>query len=174
MKKSIVFIMLFLLSLAKCIKDKPVIIMGTGLDTAAHRVTGESAAFTTNDAIAFALVQEEPFDVREITARIYRGRTIYELVRVFNEEIPVGPDAKMIEKSIAAWELSAKHGTGDYLLLFMIDNRVVARKNFVIKAPQVQFAPEIPTELDQPHEASEKIDSMTTEKAPEKNLPPAQ
>ncbi len=136
------------IGLSMCGKDVPIVKMGTGLDDSGRAVTGETTTFSTSETMAFSLSQDEAFDSSVINVRIYRGNDIFDMVRVFNEEIPVTMEMKSIGKSFLPWDFTAKNGAGNYQLLFVIGEKVIARKNFVVKAPNVQFVPVVNTEME--------------------------
>ncbi len=137
-----------ILGLSMCGKDIPVIKMGTGLDEAGRKVTGETTAFSTVDPMAFTISQGKPFGSSVVNVRIYRGSDIFDMVRIFDEEIPVTIEMKSIEKSFLPWDFTAKNGAGNYQLLFMIGEKVIARKNFSVKVRNVQVVPVVKVETE--------------------------
>jgi hypothetical protein len=48
-------------------------------------------------------------------------------------DIPIKPGTKKIGESITVEKLVQKYGSGNYLLLFIIKNYVIAKKSFVIE-----------------------------------------
>ncbi len=162
---AIPFLLMF--GLLMCGGGNPVLKLGTGLDEAAREVTGETSAFAAGDVVAFSLSQVKPFRFQNVNARVYRGNDIFEMVRVFDEELPVVMGASSVAKSIPPRDLTAKYGGGNYQVIFMIGEKVIARKNFSVKGQAVQFVPVVKAETEVKTDADGNIPGGEHEKAAE-------
>ncbi len=171
MKKPVLILMMILAGFTWCSKDMPIIKMGTGLDEKSHKVTGEKTIFVTNDTIAFSITKKDPFDIPIVNARIYRGETVFDMIRIYDENIPVEPNMLSAEKSIPAWNLTAKYGGGNYTLLFMTGDTVIARKEFSVGAPKIAVIPVMQSDAGHHETPDINNEGIAPNKADIKNAP---
>ncbi len=72
---------------------RPAISLGTGIDEKTSGVTGFTDRFLLKDTIAYSLTQNRPFGFSGITLRFYKGKNIFEMERIVNEDISLVPEA---------------------------------------------------------------------------------
>jgi hypothetical protein len=117
-----------------CTGDKgPVIKLGKIFDKEKIEVSDENNTFKINDNFAYSLSQSEPFNSEIITRRFYHGKEYIDMIQKESIDINIKPDTKRIGESIPVEKLVQKFGSGDYLLLFIIKDFVIAKKSFYIE-----------------------------------------
>lgn len=143
---------------------RPAISLGTGIDEKTSGVTGFTDRFLLKDTIAYSLTQNRPFGFSGITLRFYKGKNIFEMERIVNEDISLVPEAKSLTRSIPVWKLAGKYGAGDYMILFMKNDVVIAKKMFVIEVPRQIVAAPIPADSIDNAESAVTSDTLIPEK----------
>jgi hypothetical protein len=117
-----------------CSKEKePVIKLGKEFDKTKLEVTQETDSFTTNDNFAYSLSYELPFGVSTINRRIYKGEKYIDLLLKESFDIKVQPDAKTTGDAFPVKDIVGKFGSGNYWLMFVVDDMVIAKKQFLIQ-----------------------------------------
>jgi hypothetical protein len=180
-----------------CGGDKgPEIKLGKVFDKEKIEVSEQTNTFKRNDNFAYTLSQAEPFNTEIITRRFYQGKEYIDLIQKESTDINIKPDTKKIGESIPVEKLVQKYGGGNYMLLFIIKDYVIAKKEFTIdekifrtagiendpikkelmlaKPERVMPAPENPSIVNMPEKKAinnEALNERLTPKKPEKNIP---
>jgi uncharacterized protein YfaS (alpha-2-macroglobulin family) len=61
------------------------------------------------------------------------------MIRLESIDINIKPDTKKIGESIPVREMFYKYGGGNYMLLFIINDSVIAKKAFTVDGPEVKI-----------------------------------
>ncbi|MBN2041503.1 MAG: hypothetical protein JW864_15800 [Spirochaetes bacterium] len=127
----LVFIIVFLIS---CSDNKePVLIIGKTSDNESITITKETENFMINDNLAYILTTEIPFNTSKITRRIYKGQVYRDLVNRESIDLEITPDTTQIRDIINIKDIVRKHGWGHFMLIFIINDTVIAKKSFIIE-----------------------------------------
>ncbi len=124
----------------------PVIKIGKTFDNEKIEVSEQTNIFRRNDNFAYTLSQNKPFDSLIITRRFYQGKEYVDMIQKESIDINIKPGTKKIWESIPVEKLIQKYGSGDYLLLFIINDYVIAKQKFnidekAILTPKLQNNP---------------------------------
>ena len=124
----------------------PAIKIGKVLDESQMKVSEETDVFNRNDNFAYSLSQTKPFDAKIITRRFYQGKVYVDMILKESVDMEIKPGTTAIGEAIPVSKIIYKYGSGDYMLLFTIDETVIAKKTFVIEgyAPRMTKTPEKP------------------------------
>ncbi len=135
MNKAITVILLFLIIVpAACSKNKePILKLGKNIDKIKSEVTQETDVFNRNDNFAYSLSYKQPFGVDAINLRLYKGKEYTDLLLKESFNIKLQPDSKIIGNSFPVSYIVNKYGSGNYTLLFIIKDVVIAKKPFFIQ-----------------------------------------
>jgi hypothetical protein len=129
--KILIFILFILVT--GCGQPKPPVLeLGKSINTDKNEIIEATNTFEINDNIFYVFKDEAPFASDAVTRRIYKGDVYADLLQKESIDIKIEPGTKVISGSINAKEITAKFGTGDYMLLFIINNSVIAKKAFTV------------------------------------------
>ncbi|MBN2401484.1 MAG: hypothetical protein JXN64_03710 [Spirochaetes bacterium] len=132
-KLSIILLVLIVFSINCNGNKEPVITLGKSFNKATLEVSDETDIFNRNDIFAYSLSQRDPFDVEIINQRIYQGKEYIDMIRKESVDITVPSGSSKIGDAIPVEKLIQKYGSGNFLLLFAINDSVIAKKAFVIE-----------------------------------------
>jgi hypothetical protein len=132
-KLIIIILVLFVINI-NCTGDRePVIKLGKEFDKIKIEVSDETYNFHRNDNFAYTLSQKNPFTAEIITRRLYQGKEYIDMIRKESVDIDIIPGTKKIGESIPVEKLIQKYGSGNYLILFTINESVIAKKSFIVE-----------------------------------------
>ncbi len=132
-KLNIIILILCIFNI-NCIGNKePIIKLGKVFDNTKIEVSDETDVFNRNDNFAYTLSQKEPFNAEIINLRFYQGKEYIDMIRKESVDIIIKPGTKKIGDSIPVEKLIQKYGSGNYLILFTINDSVIAKKSFIIE-----------------------------------------
>lgn len=140
MYKSIIIVLVTAFFFIDCSGDKiPVIKLGKNFNKTTLEVSQETDKFTRDDNFSYSLSQKNPFDASVITRRFYKGKVYIDMIRIDSVDIKINPDTKKIGDSIPLREMMYKFGGGNYMILFIIDDSVIAKKAFTVEGPEINI-----------------------------------
>lgn len=140
MYKSIILVLLTAFFFIDCSGDKkPTIKLGKNFNKTTLEVSQETEKFTRDDNFSYSLSQKDPFDASVITRRFYKGKVYIDMIRIDSVDIKINPDTKKIGDSIPLREMMYKYGGGNYMILFIIDDSVIAKKAFTVEGPEINI-----------------------------------
>lgn len=140
MYKSIIITLLTAFLFIDCSGDKkPTIKLGKNFNKTTLEVSQETEKFTRDDNFSYSLSQKDPFDANIITRRFYKGKVYIDMIRIDSVDIKINPGTKKIGDSIPLREMMYKYGGGSYMILFIIDDSVIAKKAFTVEGPEINI-----------------------------------
>jgi hypothetical protein len=183
-KANLIIIILLILFVTACSKNNgSVLKLGKGFNKENLAVSQETDFFTRNDNFAYSLSSKQPFGVETINRRLYKGKVYADLLLKESTIFKLLPDTKVIGDSFPAGNILNKYGNGNYMLLFVINDVVVARKAFSVQEQgqiknekpetdtNAKVVEEIPEKLEK-HAEQQADGSLSEEKKPENPIIP--
>ncbi|MFH0975446.1 MAG: hypothetical protein V1874_06650 [Spirochaetota bacterium] len=143
---------------------EPIIKMGTELDKTKMEISGETSVFKQTDNFSYTLSQKKPFQYPVINRRFYKGNVYIDLLRLESKDITIESGSKKIGESIPVSQFVFKYGGGDYMLIFVVNEEVIAKKPFIIEGPAIKGA----RSEEQPRQEG-MMPQMTSPNFPEQN-----
>ncbi len=127
------FTVISFISCSAVAEKESVLTIGKRSDKSKSELLDGSDIFTQNDTLEYILKLNDSYDADIITRRIYKGKEYIDLNQMESVDLKYQPNEMIIKGSIPVENLINKYGSGSFMLLFIVNKSVIAKRPFLIQ-----------------------------------------